>query len=176
MLRRKVVLYIAMSLDGYIATENGDISFLSAVERAGEDYGYADFVKTVDTVILGSRSYEKILSFGVEFPHKGRKCYVLSRSRTGHDENVEYFGGDVARLLSSIRATAGLDIFVDGGSEIVFELMRHDLIDRYIVSIIPVMLGAGIRLFKSGGREQRLKLLRCSTFPSGLVQLWYDRE
>ena len=70
---RKVILYIAMSLDGYIAKENGDISWLSVVEKQGEDYWYSKFINTIDTVVMGRKTYEKILSFGIEFPHKDKK-------------------------------------------------------------------------------------------------------
>jgi dihydrofolate reductase len=171
---RKVVLYIATSLDGYIAAENDELSFLSIVERQGEDYGYNEFIKTVDTVIMGRKTYDKILSFGIDFPHRDKKCYVLSRTRTGVDENVEFFNGDISALIKSIRSTGGSDIFIDGGAELVFELMKLNLIDRYIISVIPVMLGNGTPLFKPGRPQQNLKLVDSKTYPSGLVQLWYD--
>ena len=75
---RKVIVYIAQSLDGFIAKPDGDIQWLSIVEKEGEDYGYNAFVESVDTVFMGRKTYEKVLSFGIEFPHKGRKCYVLT--------------------------------------------------------------------------------------------------
>jgi dihydrofolate reductase len=176
MTERKVVLYIAMTLDGYIAKEDGDISFLSTVESPGEDYGYSDFIKTVDTVIMGRKTYDKVLSFGIEFPHKDRKCYVLSRLKKGKDENVDFFSGDIAELITKIRKAEGLDIFCDGGAEVIFELMKQNLIDKYVISVIPVLLGSGISLFKSGRPEQKIKLTRSVAFKSGLVQLCYERE
>ncbi|MFN8487541.1 MAG: dihydrofolate reductase family protein [Caldilineaceae bacterium] len=176
MTNRQVILYIAMSLDGYIAKENNDISFLSVVENPPEDYGYGDFIQTVDTVVMGRKTYDKVLSFGIEFPHRGRTCYVLSRSKTGADENVQFYNGDVATLLTKIRAEEGANIFIDGGAEVVFELMQQNLIDRYIISIIPIFVGSGVLLFKSGRLEQKLKLTRSVTFPTGLVQLWYEKQ
>lgn len=175
MAERKTVLYIAMSLDGYIAKENDDISFLSLVENPPEDYGYNDFIKTVDTVIMGRKTYDKVLSFGIDFPHKDKKCYVISRSRNGRDENVEYYNGDLAGLIQKIHAMEGKDIFIDGGAQIVNELLQQNQIDKIIISIIPVMLGSGISLFQNGRPEQKLKFLRSVTFPSGLVQLWYEK-
>src|SRR6478735_1543980 len=136
---RNVILYIATSLDGFIAKDDNDISFLSSVEVKGEDYGYSEFVKTVDTVIMGRKTYDKVLSFGIEFPHKNKKCYVLSQSRTGKDDNVEFFNGDVGILIQKIRKIPGLDIFIDGGSELIHELMKQNLIDRFIISVIPHM-------------------------------------
>ena len=173
---RQVILYIAMSLDGYIATEDNDLSFLSTFESPGEDYGYAEFIKTVDTVIMGRKTYEKVLSFGIEFPHKDKKCYVISKSRTGKDENVEFYNGDLTELIGNIRKTEGKHIFCDGGAEIIFELMKLNLIDSYILSIIPHFLGGGVALFKSGRPEQTLRLINSKAFPTGLVQLCYERK
>lgn len=176
MKNRKVVLYIAMSMDGFIAKENDDINFLSVVESPGEDYGYEDFIKTVDTVIMGRRTYDKVLGFGIDFPHKERKCYVISASRKGRDENVEYYSGDLAEQIRKIRETDGKDIFIDGGAEVVNELLQQNLIDNFIISIIPYFTGGGVALFKNGRPEHKLKFLRSVTFPTGLVQLWYARE
>jgi len=173
---RKVVLYIAMTLDGCIAKDNDDISFLSVVEDKGEDYGYSDFIKTVDTVIMGHRTYDKVLTFDSEFPHSDKKCYVMSRTKNGKDNNVEFYNGDIGQLIENIRKKEGKNIFIDGGAQIVFELMKLNLIDRFIISVIPHLLGGGLTLFKSGRPEQNLKLIRCMTFPSGLVQLWYDKK
>jgi len=176
MSKREVILFIAMSLDGYIAKDNGDISFLSAVESPPEDYGYGDFIKSVDTVIMGRKTYEKIQTFGIDFPHGDKKCYVISRSKKGYDGTVEFYHGDLVKLIAAIRKESGLNIFVDGGAELVFELMQRDLIDKYIISVIPVFLGAGIPLFKPGRPESPLKLVRSVTFPSGLAQLWYEKK
>ncbi|WP_207434033.1 dihydrofolate reductase family protein [Sabulibacter ruber] len=174
---RQVVLYIAMSLDGYIAKEDDNIDFLSMVERPGEDYGYQAFQHTVDTLIWGRRTYDKVLSMNMpEFMHKDKKCYVLSKTRTGHDENVEFYGGDLKDLISSLRQQPGKNIYCDGGGEVVYALLKDKLIDRLIISVIPHLLGSGIRLFKDGRPEQYLTLTQSLTFPSGLVQLWYNAQ
>jgi dihydrofolate reductase len=173
--KRKVVLYIAQSLDGYIARENNDISWLSIVERDNEDYGYNTFIKTVDTVFMGRKTYDKVLSFGIEFPHKGRTCYVLSKTLKGADENVQFFSGNIAELITKIKAEKGKDIFIDGGSEVIREFRDKDLIDEYVISIIPILLGKGIRLFKEIDTENNLKLMVSKAFDSGLVQLKYTR-
>jgi dihydrofolate reductase len=173
---RKLVLYIAMSLDGFIAGENDDISWLSIVDDPPEDYGYIDFISSVDTVIMGRRTYDKVLGFGIGFPHRNKKCYVLSKQKTGKDENVEFYNGDIKELIQTIRQSEGGTIFCDGGSEIIFQLMKLDLIDRYIISILSVCIGGGIRLFKSGRPTLQLQLTRSSIFPSGLVQLRYERK
>jgi len=174
-IKRKVILYIAQSLDGYIAKEDGDISWLSIVERDNEDYGYQSFIETVDTVIMGRKTYDKVLSFGVDFPHKDKKCYVISNTLKGSGDDVQYFSGNIEDLIISIRQDEGKDIFVDGGAEVIRELKDKNLIDEYIISIIPILLGKGIRLFKETDSESRLKLMECKVFDSGLVQLEYKR-
>ena len=172
---RKVILYIAQSLDGFIAREDDDISWLSVVEREGEDYGYQAFVDTVDTVFMGRRTYDKVLSFGIEFPHKNRKCYVLTQSRIGSNENVTYFGGNLEALIQDLKSKEGGNIFIDGGAEAVRAFKSKDLIDEYVVSIIPIMLGKGIRLFKETDVESALELIGSKSYDSGLVQLNYRR-
>lgn len=170
---RKVIVYIAQSVDGFIAKKDDDISWLSIVDAPGEDYGYMEFVESVDTVIMGRRTYEKVLSFGMEFPHKERKTYVLSNSKEGSDENVEYYSGDVKELINNIRSTSGKHIFVDGGAEVIKEFIRQDLIDEYVISTVPILIGNGVRLFKGSERENKLELVESNSFPTGLVQNRY---
>jgi dihydrofolate reductase len=176
MKNKQVVLYIAMSLDGYIAKENDDISWLSIVEAPPEDYGYSEFIKTIDTVIMGRKTYDKVLSFDIEFPHKDRKCYVLSRSKTGQDENVTFYNGSFSELIAKLKQEDGGNIFCDGGAEVILELMKENLIDQYIISIIPILLGGGIRLFKEGYPEHQLKLVDSKSFPTGLIQVSYEKK
>lgn len=173
---RKVILYIACSVDGFIAREDGEIDWLSIVERKGEDYGYREFIDTVDTVIMGRKTYDKVLSFGIGFPHSDKECYVITSSRQGKDANVTFYNGKIADLISRLRKRDGKNIFIDGGSEIVALLRSQGLIDEYVISILPLLLGKGIRLFKDVAEEEQLRLVGHRTFASGLVQLSYRRE
>lgn len=162
-----------MSLDGYIAQKDDNIDFLSVVETPGEDFGYAAFLQEIDTVIWGRKTFDKVLSFGGGVPHTDKKVVVISRSRTGKHEHAEYVA-DVVELVKRLKAEPGKDIYCDGGAEIVFELLNHQLIDRLIVSVIPHLLGDGIRLFRENNVEQKLQYKKSISFPCGLVQLWYD--
>ena len=173
-MQRKLILYIAMSLDGYIARPDGDINWLSSVERPGEDYGYADFVQTVDTVIMGRKTYDKVLSFGIEFPHKDRQCYIITRQERPAEGNIVFYAGSLPDLVARLKNQPGGNIYCDGGAELATALRRADLIDTYVISIIPIMLGNGIRLFPNDCPEQKLQLVDCKTFESGLVQLHYS--
>ncbi|GAB4492688.1 MAG: hypothetical protein OHK0019_15100 [Saprospiraceae bacterium] len=93
---------------------------------------------------MGRKTYEKVLSFGIPWPHAGRKYYVLSKTKTGSDENVEFYNGPVAELIAQLRQKPGLDIYCDGGADVVDELIRQDLINHYTITIIPVLLGDAI--------------------------------
>ncbi|WP_018612404.1 dihydrofolate reductase family protein [Segetibacter koreensis] len=170
---RKVVLYIAMSLEGFIAKRNDDISFLSIVEQKGQDYGYGDFIKTIDTVILGRKTYDKVLTLGIPFPHSDKKTFVITRTAKPPSGNITFYTGNITNLVLSLKQEAGKNIFIDGGAEVVHEMMKQNLIDEFIISIIPIFLGEGIPLFKQGRPEKRLQLINSKTFEKGLVQLHY---
>jgi len=176
MKKRKVVVFIACSIDGYIAGKNENLDFLSLVEAPGEDYGYNDFIQTVDTVILGRKTYDMVLGFGVPFPHAERKCYVISGTRTGSDQHVSFWNHSPAELINYLQQQAGTDIFVDGGAQVIHSLLQEGLIDRLTISFIPHLLGEGIQLFSNGRPEQQMQLVQSKSFPSGLVQLTYEKS
>lgn len=162
-----------MSLDGYIAKRDDNIDFLSIVESPNEDFGYSEFLQNIDTVIWGRKTFDKVLSFGNGVPHKDKKVYVISATKKGKEEHAE-FSNNVVDLVKSLKQKKGKDIYCDGGAEVVYELLNHQLFDRLIVSVIPHILGDGIRLFKDNNIEQHLHFKRSISYPSGLVQLWYD--
>lgn len=173
---RKVILYIAMSLDGYIAKPNDDLSFLSIVQKEGEDYGYSEFVASVDTVILGRKTYDWVMTQVPEFPHADKNTFVVTRTPKSAKEKTQFYSGNLKDLISKLKSESGKNIFIDGGSEIVNLLMKDNLIDEFIVSVIPVFLGEGVRLFQDGRSEQNLKLVTSKQFDTGLVQLHYVKE
>lgn len=172
--KRDVVLFIAMSLDGYIADENQDIGFLDLVKKEGEDYGYEGFSNSTDVVILGRKTWDTLVSFNIPDPYFGKKVYVISKSKTGTEGVAEFYNGDLNELIKNIRLTDGKDIFIDGGSEVVRSLLEKKLIDKIILSVIPVILGNGIPLFRPSFVKQYLRFVDARSFSSGLVQLHYD--
>lgn len=173
---RKLILYISCSLDGYIAKPNDDLSFLSVVQKEGEDYGYYDFVATVDTVIVGRKTYAWVVGQGYDFPHADKESYIITRQELPKKGNLTFYNGDLKALVKELKAKEGGNIFCDGGSEIVNQLLTEKLFDELIISVVPVIVGNGIRLFKDGRPEQELELVSVKNYDSGLVQMHYKMK
>lgn len=164
-----------MSLDGYIATKDNSLEFLSIVEQDGEDYGYNDFVKSVDTVIIGRKTYEKVIAMGYEYPHTDKDVYIITRTERPSIGNFKFYTGELTQLVNSLKNKYGKNVYCDGGAEIANELLKCNSIDEYIISVIPILLGDGIKLFKDGRPEQKLELISAKQFDKGLTQLHYKR-
>lgn len=171
---RQLILYIAMSLDGYIAKPNDDLAFLSIVQKEGEDYGYADFVSTVDTIIIGRKTYDWVTK-QFDFPHADKKTYIITRTAKPGIDRTVFYTSDLTELVIKLKSEQGKNIFCDGGAEIVNELLKNNLIDEFIISVIPILVGNGTKLFKEGRPEQKLKLVNVKTYDTGLTQLHYKR-
>jgi dihydrofolate reductase len=172
-MKRKLILYIATSLDGYIAKPNDNLDFLSIVEQEGEDYGYADFIKTVDAVIVGRKTYDTVMAMGVDFPHADKDAYIITRTPREGFGSVKFYTGDLKSLVARLKSENGKNIFCDGGAEIVNELLKEKLIDEFIISVIPILVGNGTKLFKDGRPEQKLELISVKHYDKGLTQLHY---
>jgi dihydrofolate reductase len=156
---RSVILYIAASLDGYIATEEESLDWLFSVQGEG-DNGYTSFFDTVDTVLMGRKTYDWIMRTEQgRFPYPGRECYVFSRSRTGSDGFVTYVGGDVAAFTAALKHREGKKIWMIGGGEALLDVLRAGLIDEIVVNIAPRLLGRGIPLFPKGDYGCDLSLI-----------------
>jgi dihydrofolate reductase len=175
---RKLSLFIAASLDGYIAKPHDDLSFLNIVEKEGEDYGYADFTSTIDTIIIGRKTFDYVQrEIGISHYDNGeREVYVITGTERPDIGKIKFYTGNPAELVQKLKSENGKNIYCDGGAEIINELLNNDLIDEFIISIIPILLGNGIRLFKDGRPEQMLELVSAKTFDTGLTQLHYKRK
>src|SRR5690349_9089931 len=162
-------VFIATSLDGYIARADGSIDWLSIVEAPGEDYGFADFYATVDTLVMGRGTYDTARGFP-EWPYAGKRVIVLTHRPTEPLHGEEMFAGPVSDLVAKLAGAAR--VYVDGG-DVIRQFLAADLIDDMTISIIPIVLGDGLRLFRGGEGEHRLALESHRTWPSGLAQLRY---
>lgn len=172
-MKRKLIVYIATSLDGYIAKPNDDLSFLSIVQLEGEDYGYSDFISTVDTVIVGRKTYDWVMAQVPTFPHADKQSFIVTRTPRPSIGDTHFYTGNLKDLVTRLKSEEGKNIFCDGGAAVVNELLKENLIDEFIISVIPILVGDGTKLFKDGRPEQRLELLSTKTFDSGLAQLHY---
>ena len=165
-------VFIAASLDGFIARRDGGIDWLSIVETPGEDYGYARFFAAVDALILGRGTYDTVRGFGA-WPYGDKRCVVLAHDPPAAQHGETFHAGPPAPLLKRLHGDGVRRVYVDGGV-VIRQFLREGLIDDITLSIIPVILGDGIRLFDGGGPERRLRLQASQAFASGLVRLTYD--
>jgi dihydrofolate reductase len=170
---RKIKLFIALSLDGYIAGPGDDLSFLSRFE--GEDFGHAEFSETIDTYIVGRRTYDVVMQIAGNFSavHQYEHCYVVTRHELPDQDGV-FYQGDVVELARQLKAQPGKDIYCDGGAQIIKALMQEGLVDEFTMFVMPVFLGEGIRLFPGGIPETELELLGIQSYGNGAVKLKYQ--
>ena len=163
----KIILYVASSLDGYIARENGDVDWLPENTSSG----YDEFYKTIDTVIMGKKTYDQVLTFG-DYPYRGKTSFVFSRNDTlTKDENVE-FVSNVEKFTRKLILSSEKNIWLVGGSELISTFLNHNFVHEIIVSIVPMILGKGIPLFKNINEETKLELIKTTEYEE-LVELQY---
>jgi dihydrofolate reductase len=166
---RRVKLFVATSLDGFIAGPNEEIDWLFT----DQDYGFARFYKSVDTVLIGRKTYDFMLRHG-EKSYKGKQNYVFSRSRkVSNSPDVKYVSQDPAKFVRQIRQSKGKDIWLVGGGELFAYLLNRGQVDDIILAVHPTVLGKGIALFPQRSNSVKLKLVGHRNFDTGLVVLHY---
>ncbi len=162
--KRTVSCYIAMSLDGYIARKNDSLDWLYKVEVEG-DVGYADFIETIDTVVMGRRTYDWLMEETKgEYPYMDKKTYVFSRSASGANEHVRFTAEAVAEFVERLQQEPGKGIWVVGGGKLLHDFLKEQLIDEWIISIAPVLIGDGIPLFSAMDIETEFTLVSAKQF------------
>ncbi len=175
----QTILYIAMSLDGYIADINGGVSWLSGQDINDQNPGsYPDFLETIDTIIMGSKTYEQIITelSPQVWVYKGKKTYVVTYKTPSLERpEVKFTKESIDDVIRKLKDQPGKDIWICGGASIVNQLLKADLIDSFRITIIPTLLGDGIRLFEKFGSEKKLTLVDTLTY-NGMVELIYRRR
>lgn len=169
----KVSVYIATSLDGFIARKNGEIDWLTG-GQSGEDYGYAEFISTVDHIVMGRNTYEKVLTFG-GWPYLKKVIILSSRSLAIPPElatRVEALTLSPAELLRELVQRGAQHIYLDGGVTIQ-RFLQAGLVDEMTITTIPVLIGEGLPLFGPLDRDVRVELLKSESFKNGFVQNKY---
>ncbi len=177
---KKVILYIAMSLDGYIADKQGGVSWLVGENMDIQPSSYDEFIKTIDTVIMGYNSYNQIANelSPDNWAYEGMMTYVLTNRNMNSRKGIEFTDESIVDLLSRIRtkaANADKDIWLCGGSDLANQFIEKDLIDRYHITIIPTILGSGIRLFNKLDQPLLLKHISNESI-NGMIDIVYDRR
>lgn len=169
---RKIILNLAMSLDGYIAEDDGGFSWISGDENIENDtegkFDFSDFMQSVDTLVMGKEAY---LDCGIEDieDFTSKRFYVATHEDLSSEhENVEFISGDIVTKIKEIQKEAGKDIWLFGGGGLIDAFIKADIIDEYIIGVIPIILGNGRRLFYDGNPQIKLKMTE-TTIQEGVI-------
>jgi len=170
---RKIVVYIATSADGFIARPDGSVDWLNRPRTAG-DYGMGAFRRSVDSILVGRKTYEFGLKHGARFGTEPRH-YVFSRNASAlvKAPGVEFVNEEPAAFAKHLRAKPGKNIWMMGGAALIGSFVDQDQIDEFIIHVIPILIGEGIPLLGAGRRESQLTLISCKHFSDGVVRLHY---
>jgi len=175
---RKIKLYIACSFDHFIARANGDVAWLHLPEFAidGEDYGYQEFYNSIDTTLMGNTTYKIVQGFDAPFPYKDKKNFVFTRNQNlENNQDVAFVKEEIAPFVRKLKLEKGKDIWLIGGGQINQILLNYNLIDEMIITVMPIMLGHGVKLFHGVVKEKKLNLVDSKHYPNGVLQLKYVR-
>lgn len=169
-----VICYVAMSLDGFIAREDGRVDWLDCVDQEGQDYGYSAFYEPLDALVMGRLTYDQVLTFG-DWPYPGKTTYILSRQpgncKTDSEEPLSFVNEN--QLWAALEQHQR--VWLVGGAETVACFRQRRAIDEWRISIIPVLLGRGLPLFTDREERESLTLKSSQSYDTGLVQLYYQR-
>lgn len=170
----EIVAYLAMSIDGYIATDNHGVQWLEEVDGDG-DNGYSEFYKTIETVVMGNRTYKWFEDNMDAYPYTDKNSYVFTRNHNiKHDDHATFVNDDIDEFIISLKRYSTGDIWIVGGGEIVTHFMKQNLIDKYIITISPHILGSGIPLIVPGTYHKQLKLIDTQVY-NQFVQVIYAK-
>jgi dihydrofolate reductase len=168
----RFAVFIATSLDGFIARPDGGLDWLKPFES--EEHGYGAFSAVVDALVIGRGTYDTVLGFS-EWPYAGKRVIVCTTRPARPTHGEELWSGAPRALAERLDRERVRRVYLDGGA-LIRSFLREDLVDELTLNIVPIILGAGLPLFASGLPELRLRLVEARSFPSGLVQLRYSRR
>lgn len=178
-MKKRNKVFIASSIDGYIADKRGGIEWLQAVPNPDhDDMGYKLFMKEVDALIMGRNTFETVCGFDIDWPY-AKPVYVLSRTLKSMPskfrDKAELVHGDLKEVLEHIHAKGQNQLYIDGGGTIQ-SFLREDLIDDLILTTIPIVLGGGIPLFSEQDTQLEFDLVETKVFLGQVVQRHYQRK
>ncbi len=170
-------MYIAASIDGYVADKFGSVEFLSGDGSDTDNKGtYDNFIKDIDTVLIGNATYKQIineLSPDV-WPYEGKTSYVITSDKGIDSDSIKFYSGNIENLVNNLK-NSNKNIWVCGGPSIINQLLEVNLIDRFIITFIPTILGSGIKLFNEIDFSLNLKLVSTTTY-NGIVEVEYKKR
>lgn len=175
---KKIVLYVAASLDGYIADSRKSVNWIKGEDDSVEMMDtYSRFFASVDTVILGKRTYDQIVTeLSPDYwPYSEAKTYVLTHEPRTGTENIEFVSEDLCRFVNDLRHGTGKNIWICGGAYIIHQLLKGDLIDIFHITTIPTILGGGVRLFSEIDGIRNLRLID-TVIHNGIIEAVYERR
>lgn len=168
-----VTYYVASSIDGFLAPDDGSLDWLEPFSGTGDDHGYVDFYAGIDALIVGARTYEQMLGFG-EWPHQDRPVTVMSsRALPIAGPAITISPLDPAAVVDALVEAGHDSIWLVGGGAVASSFASAGLIDEYVISYVPVLLGSGIGLFAGHGDARSLSLIDSRSFSDGIVQCTY---
>lgn len=175
---RKIILYIATSLNGYIAKADGSVDWLENIPNPhNEDYGYSDFLDSIDITIQGNSTYKQIIGWGIEFPYKNTTNYVItSSSKLKDDEYVNFISENHIESIRKLKSQKGKDIWLIGGGKVNSFLLNNGLIDEIHQFIMPIVIEDGIKLFDSIKKDINIKIIDIKNYNSSVIRYRYKVE
>lgn len=175
---RKVILYIAQSLDGYIAGPNNELDWLMSLPNPNNtDHGYNAFYKSTDAAIMGRGTFNVVDGFDEPWPYKGKMSYVVTSLVPDSNENpdLKFISEDLVTFVKDLQNQPGKDIWLIGGGKLISSFLNLNLLDTMIISMIPKIIGDGIPLFDGKPKASDWKLVDSQSFDTGVVNLHYER-
>ena len=173
-----IKLFIATTLDGFIARENGSLDWLHSFPNPDQlDYGYHAFLSSVDTIVMGRKTYEEILSFGIDWPYEEFSTYIVTSDEKYKvtTKNTFTVSKMAEEVLSDIKAKSDKGVWLVGGGTLITSFLNLGAIDEMTLSSIPIILWKGIRLFPNEPKEAQFKLTGHEVFETGVVNLVYTK-
>lgn len=175
---KKISLFIAMSLDGYIADSNGSVNWLTGQGNDDDNIdAYSEFTKDIDTVIMGWNTYHQIVTelSPDEWVYQDFTTYVVTHTSKTSSDKIHFVNESPVELVKRLREENGKGIWICGGANLIQQLVKADVINCYYITVIPTILGSGIRLFEKVDHEIKLKLLKTQSY-NGMTDLIYTKR
>ena len=169
----KFVLYIATSVDGYIARSDGSIDWLPGLEALDEDENYIKFYESIDAIVMGYTTYQQVWEFGY-WPYSGKLSYVLSNQNRSTTPTDVIFMHSVEEVVEEVKKREYQRVWLMGGGKLFSSFMNKNLVDEFFIFIVPIILGSGISLYQSIP-ELKLKPIDTESYPNGDVGIHYQK-